>query len=108
MILHTLHSIGAQGPGDLLSPAKEFDWKPPVTDKNRVHKRCRHLFDEFLDTGAANADIKPGGVRVLSLDGGGIKGLVLAKILEGICQISGQKVTELFDWMTGTSTGRSS
>jgi len=105
MILHTLHSIGAQGPSELLTPAKEFDWKPPVTDKNRLHLRCRHLFDEFLDTGAAYADIKPGSARILSLDGGGIKGLVLAKLLECLCEVSGSKVTEMFDWITGTSTG---
>ena len=75
-----------------MSPAKEFDWKPPVTDKNRLHLRCRHLFDEFLDTGAAYADIKPGSARILSLDGGGIKGLVLAKLLECLCEVSGSKV----------------
>lgn len=107
MILHTLHSIGAEGPSDLGPTPKDFDWKPAVTDKNRLYKRCRHQFDEFLDisSSAANSNIKPGSVRVLSLDGGGIKGLVLAKMLECLAEVSRQKITEMFDWITGTSTG---
>ena len=105
MLLHTLHSIGAEGPTDLTPTTKEFDWKPPVTDKNRLHKRCRHLFDDFLDTSAANADVKPGSVSVLSLDGGGIKGLVLTKILGCLARQSGLRVTEMFSWISGTSTG---
>jgi len=105
MILHTLHAIGDQGPSDLTPTAKDFDWEPPVTDKNRLHKRCRHLFDDFLDTSAAHASIKPGGVRVLSLDGGGIKGLVLAKMLECLSSVSGHNIPDMFDWITGTSTG---
>ena len=105
MVLHTLHSIGAEGPTDLSPTTKEFDWKPPVTDKNRLHKRCRHLFDDFLDTSAANAEVKPGSVSVLSLDGGGIKGLVLTKILGCLAIQSGLRVTEMFSWITGTSTG---
>ena len=105
MILHTLHSVGAQGPSDLTPTAKEFDWKPPVTDKTRLHHRARHLFDDLLDTSAGHADIRPGSVAVLSMDGGGIRGLVLAKLLHCLTQEAGQKVTELFSWITGTSTG---
>ena len=107
MILHTLHSIGAEGPSDLSPTPKDFDWKPAVTDKTRLYKRCRHQFDEFLDisSGAANCDIKPGSARVLSLDGGGIKGLVLAKMLECLSEVSRQNITDMFDWISGTSTG---
>ena len=45
------------------------------------------------------------GDRVLCLDGGGIKGLVLIEMLMAIEQITGKRIRELFDWIIGTSTG---
>ena len=46
-----------------------------------------------------------GGSRVLFLDGGGIKGLVQIEILSQLEQATGRKITELFDWIVGSSTG---
>jgi hypothetical protein len=34
---------------------KEFDWRPALKENERVYKRARHLFDEFLDQIALNA-----------------------------------------------------
>ena len=45
------------------------------------------------------------GDRVLCLDGGGIKGLILIEMLIIIERITGKKIIELFDWIIGTSTG---
>ena len=45
------------------------------------------------------------GSRVLSLDGGGIKGLIQIEVLMQIEEKMKRKVTELFDWIVGTSTG---
>ena len=45
------------------------------------------------------------GDRVLCLDGGGIKGLILIEMLIVIERITGKKIIELFDWIIGTSTG---
>ena len=45
------------------------------------------------------------GDRVLCLDGGGIKGLILIEMLIIVEQITGKKIVELFDWIIGTSTG---
>lgn len=106
LVLHCLHAVGAEGPADTTPGARDFDWKPPVTDKNMLGKRTRHLFDEFLGKSAAHVEGSKAGVRVLSLDGGGIKGLVLSKILQGLSQeAGGRPVANLCDWMVGTSTG---
>jgi patatin-like phospholipase/acyl hydrolase len=43
--------------------------------------------------------------RILSLDGGGIRGVVTARILQEVEKILGQSITEYFDLIAGTSTG---
>lgn len=45
------------------------------------------------------------GNRILCLDGGGMKALVELDILSSIEKHTGKKITELFDWIIGTSTG---
>ena len=42
---------------------------------------------------------------VLCLDGGGIRGLVTLILLDKIEKLSGKKITQMFDWIVGTSTG---
>ena len=44
-------------------------------------------------------------VRVLSIDGGGIRGLIPIMVLEKIESMTGKPVSELFDLIAGTSTG---
>ena len=45
------------------------------------------------------------GESVLCLDGGGMKGLVQIEILMQLEEATGRRITELFDWIVGTSTG---
>lgn len=45
------------------------------------------------------------GDRVLCLDGGGIRGLVLIQLLLAIEAVVGQPIRNCFDWIGGTSTG---
>src|SRR5271156_2112699 len=43
--------------------------------------------------------------RILSIDGGGIRGLIPATILAAIEERTGSSIAELFDIIAGTSTG---
>jgi len=45
------------------------------------------------------------GDRVLCLDGGGIRGLILIEFLCVIEKVTGKRIVDLFDWIIGTSTG---
>ncbi|KAH8868686.1 85/88 kDa calcium-independent phospholipase A2 [Schistosoma japonicum] len=47
----------------------------------------------------------PNGLRILSLDGGGMRGLVIVQLLRALEIASGKKIAEIFDWIIGTSTG---
>jgi patatin-like phospholipase/acyl hydrolase len=46
-----------------------------------------------------------GRFRILSLDGGGIKGVFTASVLAELEHMTGKRVVEYFDLLTGTSTG---
>uniref|UniRef100_A0A4W5LXS6 PNPLA domain-containing protein n=1 Tax=Hucho hucho TaxID=62062 RepID=A0A4W5LXS6_9TELE len=60
--------------------------------------RGREVVDGFK-TGSGKID------RLLCLDGGGIKGLVLIQLLISLEKEAGRPIKELFDWVSGTSTG---
>lgn len=44
-------------------------------------------------------------ITILSIDGGGIRGIIPAIILTEIEKVTGKKIYELFDFFAGTSTG---
>ncbi len=45
------------------------------------------------------------GQRILCLDGGGLKGLILIEVLIYIEKLTKKKIVDLFDWIVGSSTG---
>ncbi|XP_058827123.1 85/88 kDa calcium-independent phospholipase A2 isoform X2 [Topomyia yanbarensis] len=54
---------------------------------------------------AYNSEEHHGRGRILCLDGGGIRGLVLAQMLLEIEKLAQTPISHLFDWIAGTSTG---
>ncbi|PNF40047.1 85/88 kDa calcium-independent phospholipase A2 [Cryptotermes secundus] len=117
-ILYVLHSVGA--PRCSLNmqgcnrgcEGSSFDYNgvPPATPPS---SESREILNQMLSVAgmdvAANrvmaADKGSRGGRLLCLDGGGIRGLVLVVILLELEKAVGFPVIQCFDWMAGTSTG---
>ena len=65
----------------------------------------KELF-QFRKTAKVGIDFEVrGGSRLLFLDGGGVKGLVQLEVLRQLEETTGRKVTQLFDWIIGSSIG---
>ncbi|XP_045595679.2 85/88 kDa calcium-independent phospholipase A2 isoform X1 [Procambarus clarkii] len=76
--------------------------------------RSRWIMDEYLSSNqiaesirwqVTNRSNQQRTGRVLCLDGGGIKGLVMTQMLFVIQEMLGKPIQECFDWISGTSTG---
>ncbi|KAL4239748.1 85/88 kDa calcium-independent phospholipase A2 [Mactra antiquata] len=128
IILHMLHVSGAKRcsnntKGCMVGCSAEgnFNGKPDDKSKPLFVLDKMALFDDMLcaavscsaqydgGKGEALLDMADGpseiGDRVLCLDGGGIRGLVLIQLLTALEESAGVPVKDLFDWIGGTSTG---
>ncbi|XP_012555197.2 85/88 kDa calcium-independent phospholipase A2 isoform X2 [Hydra vulgaris] len=74
-------------------------------DKDKI-KECKKIqLPETSSHAQSVLKMKTKKEAVLSLDGGGIRGLVLIEILLTLETLTGCQIYDLFDWISGTSTG---
>lgn len=66
-----------------------------LVDRLRGHERAREA--------AGERDERP--LRILALDGGGIRGLIPARVLQALEERTGRPIAGCFDLVAGTSTG---
>ncbi|CAD5215806.1 unnamed protein product [Bursaphelenchus okinawaensis] len=76
---------------------------------NRLHEvEHQAIFEEMIEFLNKMIEQKKENNKklcVLSLDGGGIRGLVIVQILLEIERVMGEPIFPYFDWIAGTSTG---
>lgn len=120
-ILYMLHSVRAKrcqaneelSCPDGCHPEKDFNGIPPEslpTNLSPFYSKIllNSTIQEALKiTESINDDEnKPSNkMKILCLDGGGIRGLIMIQILNYIETITNKKIIEIFDWIAGTSTG---
>lgn len=93
------------------SPEFTYNGVPP---ENPSFLRNTKIFDQILLESIVKNAVEKGNhsnknerkkVKLLSLDGGGIRGLILIQVLSYLENIVNKPTVELFDWIAGTSTG---
>ncbi|KAL5972699.1 Phospholipase A I [Asimina triloba] len=81
-----------------------------ATAEPRVNKAAARALailgeNEVLRRAIRGRKVEKQGLRILSMDGGGMKGLATVQILKRIEQGTGKRIHEMFDLICGTSTG---
>lgn len=114
-IIYLLHAVGAQRcPPEMTDchlGCKHDENYTGIAPEVPPHYVSRTILDQMLHVSSMekmaeyeNRKRIKGG-RLLCLDGGGIRGLVLIQTLLEIESVLGKPVVHCFDWIAGTSTG---
>jgi calcium-independent phospholipase A2 len=111
-ITRLLHAIGAQRCASFMSPACPVDCQHDQNNMNLLVQEMLTCAQKTVLDNVFISSTKPDkghkaskGGRLLCLDGGGIKGLVLIQMLIEIEAVLRKPITSCFDWIAGTSTG---
>ncbi|XP_046618387.1 85/88 kDa calcium-independent phospholipase A2 isoform X1 [Neodiprion virginianus] len=113
-VLYILHAVGAQRcPPDMegchigCKHLENFDGEAPPEPPTSVPRTIldQMLYVAGMEELASQRKRKVEGGRLLCLDGGGIRGLVLVQTLLEIESVINKPVIHCFDWIAGTSTG---
>ena len=113
----SFHAL-APSPSSISSPAEIFSERLITSFHSHEEAVSRVLSSTDVESDLSASDaialarnlkklkiLQKAGSRILCLDGGGMKGLVQAEVLAQIEAVTGRKITELFDWIIGTSIG---
>jgi uncharacterized protein len=72
---------------------------------DRVQRSATASFHTPLFDRLFGGEVRQDAVRVLSLDGGGIRGIMSAMVVVELVRRAGKPIEQLFDHLAGTSTG---
>ena len=92
--------------------ASDFYSKVYIHDLDIIRENYNYNFvvlnsgeNENLQRAVKRKPVGKQGLRILSMDGGGMKGLATVQMLKQIEQGTGKRIHEMFDLICGTSTG---
>ncbi|KAL1005706.1 hypothetical protein UPYG_G00062630 [Umbra pygmaea] len=111
VLLEMLYSVGVQRCAPPFSPLDPQPRSTPRSVASPPGIGFENIMDVSASMGAMSRGlvevdtVKPKRERLLCLDGGGIRGLVLIQLLIALEKEAGRPIKELFDWISGTSTG---
>ncbi|XP_033211846.1 85/88 kDa calcium-independent phospholipase A2 isoform X2 [Belonocnema kinseyi] len=113
-ILYILHAVGAERCSkDMLGCTtgckydEEYNGIAPPEPPTAVPRTIldQMLYVASMEKLASKKRTPLKGGRLLCLDGGGIRGLVLVQTLLEVESVLGEPIVSYFDWVAGTSTG---